>query len=315
MLGRRSLRVSERVLVFQFDQEKAQRLDHFLVTVIPEHSRSFLQNLIKEGLVTIDGEVAVKTGTKLDAQHSIEVRIPPPKPTDLIPEDIPLDIIYEDQDLMVVDKPPGLVVHPSAGHASGTLVQAVLAHAPDIEGVGGEKRPGLVHRLDKNTSGLIVLAKKDQVHRNLQAQFKARSVEKYYLALVDGHPQTPSGKVEAAIGRSPRDRKKMAVVPEKKGRMAVSLYKTLEAFDDHSLLEVQILTGRTHQIRVHLAFLKCPVVGDAVYGRRKASLPVPRFMLHAARLMFELPGGETRTFEAPLPEDFQRALDDLRASL
>lgn len=302
----------EETFVFQFPRTESQRLDHFLVSQMPEHSRSFIQNLIKKGCVKVDGIVIQKSGFKLDKSCAIEVQVPPQKPSDLVPEDIPLDVVFENADVIVVNKSPGMVVHPSAGHDSGTLVHAVLAHAPDIEGVGGVRRPGLVHRLDMDTSGLIILAKNDKTHRMLQAQFKDRQVEKKYIALVDGHPPTPEGRIEAPIGRDPRNRQKMAVTPENKGRMAVSEYRTLEKFDKHALLEVKILTGRTHQIRLHMAFVDCPVVGDVVYGFRNPSLPVKRQQLHAAFLSIKLPGEVMpHRFEAPLPPDIVETLEIL----
>lgn len=305
--------MSERFFTFHYQGEKPQRLDKFLVTCLPEYSRSRLQNLIRQGLVTVDGEVASKSGLMLEAGAVVQVYIPPPVPTTLIAEPIPLDIVFENEDLIVVNKPAGMVVHPAAGHSAGTLVHAALAHAPQMLGIGGEGRPGVVHRLDKDTSGLILLAKNDAAHRWLQEQFRARQVEKVYLALVDGKPPTPTGRVEVAIGRDPTKRKQMAVVPSHKGRLAVSLYRTLEAFPRHTLLEVHPLTGRTHQIRLHLAFIGCPVVGDRVYGRRKPSLPLERQFLHAFRLRLRLPGErQPRTFEAPLPQDLERLLDDLR---
>lgn len=305
--------VTERFLVFHYDEDENQRLDHFLVSHLPEYSRSFLQNLIKDGRVTVGKQMIIKTGEKLDRGDNIEIRIPPPVPSELIPEDIPLEIIYEDNDLIIINKAAGMVVHPAVGHNRGTLVHAVLAHAPDIEGIGGERRPGLVHRLDKNTSGLIVLAKNDRTHQFLQKQFKERSVEKLYLALVDGAPPTPSGRVEASIGRDCRARQRMAVTSENKGRLAISEYKTLEKFEQHSLLQVRILTGRTHQIRVHMGYLKCPVVGDIVYGRRKPSLEVARQMLHAATLRLVLPSNpQKQEFTAPLPADFENILNQLR---
>jgi 23S rRNA pseudouridine1911/1915/1917 synthase len=215
----------------------------------------------------------------------------------------------------VVNKPAGMVVHPAAGHASGTLVHAALAHAPTMEGVGGERRPGVVHRLDKDTSGLILLAKNDAAHHRLQEQFHSRSVVKTYLALVDGRPPTPRGRIEAPIGRDPAHRQRMAVLPPGKGRQAVSEYGTVEAFPEHTLLEVHPLTGRTHQIRLHLAFIGCPVVGDKIYGRRHSSLPLKRQFLHAARLEITLPGEERpRHFEAPLPDELKHILNFLRHS-
>lgn len=306
--------MSEQVKVFFYDDPKAQRLDLFLVDCLPSYSRAQLQRLIREGLVRVGGDVAQKSGYRLDKEVSVEVRIPATRPSKLTPEDIPLEIIHEDDNLMVVNKAAGMVVHPSAGHASGTLVHAALAHAPDIEGGGGERRPGVVHRLDKHTSGIILLAKNDRTHRHLQDQFRTRMVEKYYLALVDGAPPTPSGRVEAAIGRDSTHRKRMAIQPEGKGREAISEYQVLERFDKHNLLEVRLITGRTHQIRVHMAFLGCPVVGDTVYGRRKASLPLKRHFLHAARLKILLPDEVTaRCFEATLPEELTEVLNGLRA--
>ncbi len=308
--------VTEQVHQLQVPAGEPQRLDKFLAAVLPQHSRARLQALIKSGQVQIDGKSIKKSGHILIGGESVLVRVPPAEPTDLVPEDIPLDIIFENDEVIVVNKPAGLVVHPAAGHAHGTLIHAALAHAPQIEGVGGELRPGLVHRLDKDTSGLILLAKNERAQRFLQAQFQNREVRKTYLALVDGHPPTSSGRIEAPIGRDPRERKRMAVVPAAKGRAAVSEYRVVENFPDHALLEINPLTGRTHQIRVHLAFLGCPVVGDRVYGKRRSSLPVGRHFLHAARLTLRLPGEEEpRTFEAPLPPDLQGTLMELRAAV
>ena len=262
--------MSERLVDLSYADQQPQRLDKFLVEKLPEFSRSRLQALIKDGLVTVDGIPAHKSGQMLEQAHAIQVRIPPPKPVELVAEAIPLDIVFENRDLIVVNKPAGMVVHPAAGHSEGTLVHAALAHAPDIEGIGGELRPGVVHRLDKDTSGLILLAKNDRTHQFLQDQFRLRKVIKIYLALTDGKPPTPNGRVEAAIGRDPHQRKQMAVVTPQKGRAATSEYRTIESFTDHTLLEVHPITGRTHQIRLHLAFIGCPVAGDTVYGRRRA---------------------------------------------
>ncbi|HZW05103.1 MAG TPA: RluA family pseudouridine synthase [Anaerolineaceae bacterium] len=298
--------------VIQYLAAEGERLDKFLVRQFPEHSRSRLQALIKEGHTSIDGKVVTKPGTVLEAGDEIRIVIPDIEPTELIPEKIPLDIVFENQDLMVVNKPAGMVVHPAAGHDTGTLVHAALAHAPEMEGIGGELRPGVVHRLDKDTSGLILIAKNDRAHRWLQDQFRLRSVQKTYLALVDGAPPTPTGRIEAAIGRDPAQRKQMAVVPERKGRQAVTEYHTVQAFETHTLLEAYPHTGRTHQIRLHLAFVGAPIVGDRVYGRRKPTLPIQRQFLHAARLTITLPGeDQPRTFEAPLPADLQSVLDHL----
>ena len=305
--------MSDRLVVFQFEEGQAQRLDKFLVSCLPEFSRSRLQSMISDGLVSVDGVPARKSGQMLEGAEHIQIRIPPPQPSELIPEDIPLDVVFENQDVLVIDKPAGMVVHPAAGHASGTLVHAVLAHAPEMEGIGGEQRPGVVHRLDKNTSGLILLAKNDFTHRWLQDQFRLRKVEKTYLSLVDGHPPTPKGRIEAAIGRDLQQRKQMAITPPQKGRDAISEYLTLETFQDHTLLEFHPLTGRTHQIRLHAAFLGCPVVGDTLYGRRHPSLPIKRHFLHAAKLTIRLPHEEeARSFNAPLPDELQEILENLR---
>ena len=305
--------MTDRIETYLHTGETAERLDKFLVSRLPEFSRARLQGLIADGFVLVDGEPAKKSGQMLEAGAAVEVRIPPPVPSGLIPENIPLDIIFENDDLLVVNKPAGMVVHPAAGHDSGTLVHAVLGYDPEIEGIGGEERPGVVHRLDKETSGLILLAKNDRAHHWLQDQFRLRQVEKTYLALVDGAPPTPSGRVEAAIGRDPSHRKQMAVLPPGKGRESASEYKTLEKFRHHTLLEFRPHTGRTHQIRLHCAFLGCPIVGDKVYGRKSPTMEIKRHFLHAAKLKIVLPGEkQPRTFEAPLPAELEDVLEKLR---
>lgn len=305
--------MNDRLLNFRFDKETPERLDKFLVGQLQEFSRSRIQGLILDGFVDVNGRPAKKAGQTLESGFSVTVRVPPVVSTDLAAEDIPLDIVFENEDLIVVNKPAGMVVHPAAGHSSGTLVNALLGYEPHIEGIGGEERPGVVHRLDKETSGLILLAKNERAHRWLQDQFRLRKVEKIYIALVDGKPPTPSGRVEAHIGRDPSHRKRMAIVPESRGRNAISEYKTLENFREHTLLEVHPLTGRTHQIRLHCAFLGCPIVGDEVYGRRKSSVEITRHFLHAYRLKIILPGEkEARLLEASLPGELERALVSLR---
>lgn len=308
--------MSDRVLNFGFEKEIPERLDKFLVGLLQEFSRSRIQGLIADGCVDVNGLAARKAGQTLESGSMVTVRIPPAAPTDLVAEDIPLDIVFENDDLIVVNKPAGMVVHPAAGHSSGTLVNAVLGYDPGLEGIGGEERPGVVHRLDKATSGLILLAKNERAHRWLQDQFRLRKVEKTYLALVDGKPPTPSGRVEAYIGRDPKQRKKMAVVSENKGREAISEYKTVEEFDKHTLLEFHPHTGRTHQIRLHCAFLKCPIVGDEVYGRKNPTIGIGRHFLHAYRLSIVLPNEkEPRYFEAPLPEELNNVLENLRGGM
>jgi len=304
---------SERVETFYFGEEGSERLDKFLVTCLPEFSRARLQGLIADGFVLVNQVPAKKSGQLIETGFEIQVRISPSAPSGLIGENIPLDIVFENDDLIVVNKPAGMVVHPAAGHSSGTLVNAVLGYDPDLEGIGGEERPGLVHRLDKETSGLIVLAKNEQAHNWLQDQFRLRTVEKTYLALVDGKPPTPAGRVEAHIGRDPNHRKKMAIVSEKKGREAVSEYKTLESFKNHTLLEFHPLTGRTHQIRLHCAFLGCPIVGDSVYGKKNPTVEMNRHFLHAYQLKIILPNEKTpRTFEAELPDELKSALEEVK---
>ncbi len=222
--------MKDQILLYNYSNGQPERLDKFLVTQLPDYSRSRLQGLISDGFVKVSGEQVVKSGWMVKTGDSVELILPPQQPTDLVPENIPLQIVFENKDLMVVDKPAGMVVHPAAGHATGTLVHAALAHAPEMEGIGGEQRPGVVHRLDKDTSGLILLAKNDRAHRWLQDQFRLRKVVKIYLALVDGHPPTPTGRIEAPIGRDPSHRKQMGVVPIDKGRESETEYKTLGEF-------------------------------------------------------------------------------------
>ncbi len=305
--------MSKPAVLFVYNGANSERLDKLLVAHVPDHSRSRLQGLIKDGFVRVDERVVTKSGYPVESGATIRVDLPPPEPVDLMPEAIPLRVVFENQDVLVVDKPAGMVVHPAAGHASGTLVNAALAHMPDLEGIGGELRPGIVHRLDKDTSGLILIAKNERAHRFLQDQFRLRQVSKAYLALVDGKPPTPEGRIEAPIARDPAHRKRMAVVSVGRGREAVTEYFTREVFPLHTLLQAHPLTGRTHQIRLHLAFVGCPIAGDRVYGRRKLSLALGRHFLHAARLVVRLPGEkQARTFEAPLPADLEDVLAGLR---
>ncbi len=305
-------------MVHAFLAPSPDRLDKLVTAHVPDVSRSQAQRLIENGHVTVNGRVIVKPAQVVAAEAQLSVEVPAPAPSTAIAEDIPLDIIYEDKDVIVVNKAAGMVVHPAVGHATGTLVNAVLGHDPELEGVGDEARPGIVHRLDKDTSGLILIAKNDRAHRDLQAKFADRRIEKIYRALVDGWPPTDTGRIEAAIGRDVNDRQRMAVVPAAKGRMAITEYKVLEHFENrgngrHSWVEVNLLTGRTHQIRVHFAYLRCPIVGDTVYGHAKPSLPIRRQCLHAARLTLTLPGKRKPvTFEAPLPADIEHLFDFLR---
>ena len=305
--------MSEETIILHNQTERELRLDKFLAEHLEEYSRSYIQKMITEGGVSVDGFPIYKKAELLNPGAEVEVTIPPARETALVGEDIPLDILFENDDLIVINKPAGMVVHPALGHASGTLVQAVLGYAPEIEGVGGIKRPGLVHRLDQNTSGVIMLAKNDRAHQFLQGQFQARSVDKQYLALVDGRPPTPQGRVEVAIGRDSKFRQRMAPALDRDGKEAISEYFTQEVFPEHTYIKVSILTGRTHQIRVHMAFLGCPVVGDTVYGRKNPSIKIQRQFLHAFRLSILIPGDEEkRTFEAPLANELFEVLDLLR---
>ena len=294
------------------------RLDRWLASQLPEHSRSELQRWIEAGLVTL-GARALKASYTVVAGDVIVVAVPAPEPYAVEPEPIPLDILYEDADLLVINKPAGMVVHPAAGNWHGTLVNAVLHHCPDLAGVGGAHRPGIVHRLDKDTSGVILVAKNDRAHRDLQAQFKARAVQKTYWALVHGQMTPAQGEIVAPIGRDLRDRKRMAIVPLSQGRPAATRYETLSVFkiaapsERLALLACHPLTGRTHQIRVHLAYAKHPIVGDAVYaGRRKSPVACPRQFLHAQQISFHLPGtNELVMFNASLPADLRAVLTAL----
>ena len=305
--------MDERIVKFQVLPQGKMRLDKALVANLPELSRVRLQGLIKNEYVRINGVVENKSSRILEHQVEIEVYIPASAATSLVAENIPLEILFENGDLLAINKPAGMVVHPAVGHGVGTLVNAVLGYAPDIEGIGGEERPGIVHRLDKDTSGIILVAKNERAHRWLQDQFRLRLVEKTYLALVDGKPPTPSGRVEASIGRDPAHRKKMSVTSPGRGREAISEYRLVEKFKEHSLLEFHPLTGRTHQIRLHCTLVGCPIVGDRVYGRKKPSIDLERHFLHAYRLKIVLPGErEAHIFEAQLPRDLQLVLDKLR---
>ncbi len=295
----------------RFIVELAQpRLDRFLADELPDHSRAEVQRWIKQGLARVNGKTA-RPGMALKPGDVIALTIPEPEPTELLPEDIPLVILYEDEDIIAVDKPAGMVVHPAAGHSSGTLVNAILWHFPDIEGVGEGGRPGIVHRLDKDTSGIILVAKNPRAHRHLQAQFKDRTIEKTYLALVHGHVSPEQGLIDAPIGRHPRHRKRMAIVPANKGRAAQTEYEVVAYYDVNTLLAAHPLTGRTHQIRVHLASIGHPVVGDTVYGRRDA-YKLGRHFLHAHRIRFRRPSDEKIVeLLSPLPSELQALLDQL----
>ena len=287
-----------------------QRLDKLLLARNPDFSRSRIEGLIKSGFVTVNGAVAEKAGMKVAEDDEIEVEIPPPVPAIPQPEDIPLDVIYEDSEMLVINKAPGMVVHPAPGHIGGTLVNALLFRCPDLSGIGGVTRPGIVHRLDQYTSGAMVIAKSQKAMSSLAKAFASHtSVEKTYIAVCRGRPRLDSGRIENFIGRHPVDRKRMAIL-DNGGKRAVTNWRVVKSVDGLSVIECRIETGRTHQIRVHMASLGCPVIGDAVYGKPaldKRISPAPaRQMLHAWKLKLWHPTEDRQMeFEAPVPEDMK----------
>jgi 23S rRNA pseudouridine1911/1915/1917 synthase len=292
-----------------------ERLDRWLAARIPDLSRARLQALIADGCVRVGG-AARKPSHRVASGEQIDVEVPPLPPETLEPEGIALSVVHEDEHVLVLDKPAGLVVHPGAGHARGTLVAAVLAHAPGVAGVGGPRRPGIVHRLDKGTSGLLVMAKTALAYESLTAQLAARTVRRVYLALAHGRVSVAAGVVDRPIGRDPRDRTRMAVRPAGQGRRAVTEFRVLERFAAFTYLEARLQTGRTHQIRVHLASLGHPIAGDAVYGgRRLRPVPVPLegVALHATALAFVHPTtDQLLEFVSPLPARIGQLLSHLR---
>ncbi|HVU07595.1 MAG TPA: RluA family pseudouridine synthase [Verrucomicrobiae bacterium] len=301
----------------------SERLDAFLRTKFPAISRGAFQRLIEAGHVRVNGKI-VKPTHSPRAGEKIEIHFPEPKSAEAQPEKIPLDILFEDKSLLVVNKPAGLVVHPAAGHAEHTLVNALLHHCKNsLSGIGGVARPGIVHRLDKETSGCLVVAKNDETHLALSKQFAERNVKKIYNAIVCGELKKESGEIRAAIARHPNHRKRMAVTDDNEGRVAHTKYRVLEKLNAATLVETQIFTGRTHQIRVHFQFLGHPLLGDETYGAKQnkkftelTGYTVPRVMLHAHELSFVHPRTKKEmNFKAPLPEDFLKALKFLRIKI
>ena len=294
------------------EDEIGKRIDVYIAEYKEELSRSRVQKLIENGLVTVNGK-AVKSNYKLRKGDILEVEIPDPEPLEIEAEDIPLDIIYEDKDVVIVNKPQGMVVHPAPGHYSGTLVNALMYHCKDdLSGINGQMRPGIVHRIDKDTSGVLMIAKSDAAHNSLAQQLAVHSITRKYYAVVCGNIKEDSGTVDKPIGRSPKDRKKMAVVQG--GRRAVTHYRVLERFGGkYTLIEAQLETGRTHQIRVHMASLGHPLLGDTVYGSEKQPFKLQGQVLHAKVLGFNHPSdGRYVEFESPLPEYFEKLLIKLR---
>ncbi|HYS01531.1 MAG TPA: RluA family pseudouridine synthase [Candidatus Eisenbacteria bacterium] len=289
----------------------AARLDQYLVDLLPTLSRSQVQRLISEGHVRLNG-VATRPGARLHPGDELAWHVPPTAPTALTPQPMDLRVLYEDDDLVVIDKPAGLVVHPGPGHAAGTLVHGLLARGAQWSSIGGVERPGIVHRLDKDTSGLLVIARNDAAHRDLAGQLQDRSLRRRYRAIVVGEVADAAARIDAPIGRDPRHRQRMAVVAS--GREAITDFRRLGLVQGHTLLEVSLLTGRTHQVRVHLAYLHHPVLGDPVYGRPSPLIARPA--LHAAEIEFRHPRtGQAISLESALPPDFVAAWDALGGTI
>lgn len=289
----------------------AARLDLYLAELLPGVSRSQVQRLIGEGHVRLNG-VPARPGVRLHPGDELAWEVPPPAATALTPQPMDLKVVYEDDDLAVIDKPAGLVVHPGPGHSAGTLVHGLLARSPQWSSVGGVERPGIVHRLDKDTSGLLVIARNDVAHRDLAGQLQDRTMHRRYRAIVVGEVPDAAARIEAPLGRDPRHRQRMAVVP--KGREAVTEFRRLGLVQGHTLLDVSLLTGRTHQVRVHLAYIHHPILGDAVYGR--PSQLIARPALHAAEIAFRHPRtGKLMKLESPLPPDLIAAWDALGGTI
>ena len=294
----------------------AGRLDVVLVELWPEHSRAQAARIVKDGGVQVDGAVVTKPSTAVRRGAAIRCDAPPPVPLDAEAQDLPVRIVYQDADLAVIDKDPGMVVHPGAGHWDGTLVNALLHHLGDLSGIGGTLRPGIVHRLDRGTSGLLVVAKNDRAHACLAAQFADHSAGRTYLALCDGSPGTEAGTIRSQLGRHPHHRVRFASVPE--GKEAITHWAVEERFGALTAIRCRLDTGRTHQIRVHLTEAGWPLLGDPLYGRTRippalrALVPDDRPMLHARELRLVHPDGRPLVFTAPIPPDMQAVLDALR---
>ena len=293
-------------------ETSGQRLDIFLAAAVPELTRSAAQRLLEQGNVTLDG-APLKKNARTEAGAEYELCLPELRETELVAQDIPLDVVYEDADVLVVNKPKGLVVHPAAGHEDGTLVNALLHHfGESLSGINGEKRPGIVHRIDMDTSGLLIVAKNDFAHQSLSDQLKDHTLRRTYECIVRGGFREDSGTVNAPIGRDPRDRKRMAVT-ERNSRPAVTHWTVLARYGQYTHLQCRLETGRTHQIRVHMAYINHPIAGDPLYGVRKPELGLTSQCLHARALTFRHPRtGEEITVTCPLPEEFERALEKLK---
>ena len=296
------------------ESSEGMRLDRYLTEKIPDHSRSFIQNIISKGLVTVHGR-SEKSAYKVMNGDPIEVEMPELKDPEIFPESIPLDILYEDDDLLVVNKPKGMVVHPAQGHYSGTLVNALMFHCKDsLSGINGVMRPGIVHRIDRDTTGSLIVCKNDFSHNSISEQLKVHSITRRYRAIVNGNLKEDEGTIDAPVGRHATDRKKMAI-DHKNGKEAVTHYKVLERFGNYTYIECRLETGRTHQIRVHMSSIGHPLLGDTVYGRGKSPFYTEGQTLHAMVIGFIHPrSGEYMEFTAPLPKYFEKILTQLRST-
>ena len=292
-------------------EEEGQRLDIFIKKKFSELSRSRIQTLIEEGYILVNFKPS-KASYKVKKGEKIKIIIPPEKELEIKPKEVPFEILYEDEDIAVINKPSGVVVHPAPGHYEDTLVHGLLSRLKNLSGIGGKIRPGIVHRLDKDTSGIMLIAKNDFAHKRLVEAFKERLIKKTYMVLVYGKLGSKKGKIETFIGRHPVARKKMAVLKE--GKLAITLYEVLEIFNKASLVFVKPVTGRTHQIRVHFSYIGHPVLGDPIYGGLKHDIPKPpRLMLHAYEICFYHPKtSEKMKFVAPIPEEFQKYINILK---
>jgi 23S rRNA pseudouridine1911/1915/1917 synthase len=304
--------IKEKITIQAEEEDKGKRLDVLISEVLSEATRSYIQKLIDNGNVEIVGKKNSKSGNRLKGNEEIVISIPEDEVLDLMPENLPIERVYEDKDMVIINKEPNMVVHPAQGNYSGTLVNAILYHIKDLSTINGVVRPGIVHRLDKDTSGLIIIAKNDEAHNKLTDMFKDKTIEKTYICICKGNFKEKTGRLETLIGRDPKDRKKMAVV-NKNGKIAITNFEVIDEVENFSLMKIKIETGRTHQIRVHMKFLNHPIIGDSVYGRPGIA---DRQMLHSYLLEFKHPiTGEKLLIKGPIPKDFQEVAKSLKLNL
>ena len=306
------MEIKEKIIIQAEEEDKGKRLDVLISEILSEATRSYIQKLIDNGHVEIKGKKNSKSGNKLKGNEEIIISIPEDEVLDLTPENIPIEKVYEDRDMVIINKEPNMVVHPAQGNYTGTLVNAVLYHIKDLSTINGVIRPGIVHRLDKDTSGLIIIAKNDDAHNKLTEMFKDKTIEKTYICICKGNFKEKSGRIESLIGRDPKDRKKMAVV-DKNGKNAITNYEVIDEVENFSLMRIKIETGRTHQIRVHMKSLNHPIIGDSVYGRAGIAT---RQMLHSYTLEFKHPiTGKELKIKGPIPNDFKDVAKSLKLDI